>query len=259
MRIYLFAALVVCAGLSGCTTTLGDPQPTAFPFADGNWQFGSSDPKAAALPKISGSLTGPSNNVSGLLHVDVAGGCVQPDDVIEVSGWSDQGAAMVLRGPLAGGTFTLQGVLAADGQSMEEASYKVVGGTCPFPWVSTTAQSYKAVNGNFTGVFKDNSGLSTQLTATLTQSLQPDANGNYSLSGQGSFSEFPCLANTAQLTNTEVTGSTVKMTYVDPVTNDAVVVSGQLATGGQSMTVTNWTLAGGCGPDSGTGSLALLE
>jgi hypothetical protein len=248
-------AFVFCAGLSGCTTTLGDPQPTAFPFAEGNWQFGSADPKAAVLPKISGSLTGPSNSVSGLLHVDVAGACVQPDDVIEVSGWSDQGAAMVLRGPLAGGTFTLQGVLAADGQSMEEASYKVVGGTCAFPWVSTTAQNYKPVNGLFIGSLKDSSGLSSTLTANLTQSPQPDEKGNYSLSGQGTFFEFPCLTNPAQLSNTEVTGSNVKMTYVDPVTNDSVVVAGQLAIGAQSVTVTNWALVGGCGPDSGTGNL----
>jgi hypothetical protein len=255
----LSGALFFCAGLTGCMSNFSDPIATAHPFAAGNWQFASTDPKASVLPQISGSLTGPSNQVSGLLHVDVAGACVPQTNVIEVSGWSDQGAAMVLNGPLAGGTFTFQGVLAADGLSMEEASYKVVGGSCAFPWVSTTAQNYAAVGGTYAGTFKDSSGLSSTLTATLSQSPQSDVNGNYSLTGQGTFAAFPCLTNSAQLTSTEVTGSNVKMTNVDPVTSDSVAVLGQLASDGKSMAVTSWTLAGGCSPDSGTGSLVLQD
>jgi hypothetical protein len=249
----LSVAIAMSFGLTGCVQSM--EVPSSFPFASGNWQIDSSDPKAAALPGLSGSLTGTSTNVSGILHVDSVTSCLDPSVAIEVAGWANKGAVLTLTGQVAGGTLTVQGVLAADGRSMGETWYQVEGGNCALSPAQGVAQNYKAVTGKYTGSFKDASGLVSNLTVNLSQSPQADALGNYSLSGQGAFTAFPCLTNPANLTDTEVTGSNVKMTYVDPVTNDSVSVSGNLASDSQSMMVTNWTLSGGCSKDSGTGKL----
>jgi hypothetical protein len=253
---FSLVSLVFVVGLTGCgSDTLDHPAPTAFPFVSGNWEFSSSDPKASAIASISGALTGSSTNVSGILHVNGTGTCVSPSEVIEVSGWTNQGGVMTLTGPLAGGTLTLQGVMSVDGTSWVLPWYSVSGGSCAVSKVVSVGQNYKPVTGTYTGSFKDSNGLKADLAANLAQSPQPDANGNYSLSGQGTFTAFPCLREHAQLTNTEVTGGHLKMTYIDPATNDAVIVSAQVTGDGQAINVMNWTLTGGCATDAGTGSL----
>jgi hypothetical protein len=249
-------SLIFAVSLTGCgSDTLDHPAPTAFPFVSGNWEFASTDPRASTISSISGALMGSSTNVSGILHVNGTGTCVSPNEVIEVSGWTNQGGVMTLTGSLAGGTLTLQGVMSVDGTSWVLPWYSVSGGSCAVPGVVSIGQNYKPVTGTYTGSFQDSNGLKTNLAANLTQSSQPDANGNYSLTGQGTFTAFPCLREPAQLTNTEVTGSHLKMTYIDPVTNDAVVVSAQVTSNGQTINVVNWTLAGGCATDAGIGSL----
>jgi hypothetical protein len=249
----LAVVLAMSAGFTGCVQNVQTPTPV--PFVSGNWQIDSSDPKAAALSPMSGSLNGTSTNVSGTLHVNSMTSCVKPTDAIQVTGWANQGAVLTLTAPLAGGVLTIQGVLASDGRSMGETWYQVQGGACSMPATQGAAQNYRAVTGTYTGSIQDASGLVSSLTVNLTQSPQSDALGNYSLTGQGTFKAFPCITTPTQLTNTVVTGSNIKMTYIDSITANSVVISGQVQSDGQSMVVTNWTLSGGCSADSGTGKL----
>ncbi len=251
-----FSVAAISLGLCGCAyPTLDNPQPASHAFAEGNWEFVSTSPVPATLPKISGSLTGPSTDVHGLLHAAVDGACVKRDEVIQVSGFVNQGASLILTGSVAGGTFHFYGGLSADGSQMGGAAYKVDGGNCATTWTYVTAQSYKALNGSYTGSIRDSNGLVSSLNATLSQSSQPDQGGNYVLSGGGAFTAFPCLTNQTTLTDTQVTGSSVKMTYYEPVSTDSVVVTGELSPDGKSVTITNWTLVGHCETDTGSGKL----
>jgi hypothetical protein len=257
--IALIGSLVAGAALTGCATTIDHPVPAVLPLAAGNWQFSSSGANGSVAPLISGSLSGPSNEITGLLHTDVAGSCLPENEVLQLNGWANQFGVVTLTGPAAGGVMTLQGVLSVDGKSLGETWYAVEGGNCPSPAADLTAQNYEALNGTYAGVIKDNSGLQGTLTANLSQSPQPNADGNYVLTGQGTFTAFPCLNGPAQLSNTQVTGQSLKMTYINPITHDSVVVAAQFTSDGQQVTVSNWSLVGGCGSDSGTGKLALQQ
>jgi hypothetical protein len=55
--------------------------------------------------------------------------------------------------------------------------------------------------------------------------------------------------------SSQVSGASFTFTYTDAVTTNSVVVSGNFSTDGTLLSVTNWTLSGPCGPDTGTGSM----
>jgi hypothetical protein len=245
--------LAISGGLSGCAGSM--LVPTSFPFVAGNWQIDSTDPKAAGLAAFSGSLTGDSTNVHALLHVNNMNSCVKPTDIIEMSGWANRGAVLTLTGNVAGGLLTVQGVLAEDGRSLGETWYEVEGGPCSVPPSLAAARNYKPVSGTYAGSFKDSNGLVSSLSANLLQSPEPDINGNYTLSGAGTFKAFPCLSGPSVVSNTMVTGENLAMTYLNSTTGDSVTVAARFTADGQSVTVMNWTLIGACGADTGTGSL----
>ncbi len=251
--------LDVC--IAGCGQTAS--VPTDKTFATGNWQFvaaapSSTNPGAAMLPSLSGALTGTSSNLSGILHVDVAGACVAKSEVIKVSGWTDQFGLLTLNGEVSGGTLTIQGYMAADGKSLVEPGYQVAGGTCAV-WTVATAQYFDPINGTYSGAVKDTSGMQSTLTANLSQSSTPDSSGNYSLTGTGQFKANPCFTAPVTVTSSEVTGGDLQLTYVDPSTQGTVAMTGLITPDGKTLTVTNWQTAGACGSISGTGQLAQTQ
>jgi len=251
--------LCVCAAGCGPVASV----PTNKTFEAGNWQFvaavpSSTNPGAAMLPSLSGALSGTSSNISGLLHVDVAGACVGTSEVIEVSGWTDQFGLLTLNGQVSGGTLTIQGYIAADGKSLVESGYLVAGGTCPV-WTVGTAQYYNPVNGTYSGTVKDTSGMQSSLTANLSQSSTADSSGNFTLTGTGQFKANPCFTTPITITSSEVTGGNLQLVYVDPSTQGTVSVTGKITPDGKTLTVTNWATTGACGTNSGTGQLAQTQ
>jgi len=270
-------ALTVSTLLSGCSGGLSPTPAITAVSVTGNWQFTSTATAAATLPSLSGSLTGSGANIAGIIHSDTKAGCISPATPIAISGSTSAQGITTLAGQVAGGMFTMTGTLAADGRSLSAASYTVSGGTCTFPAVKTsfnptpdtamtgptpdtamasaTAQSYSSITGTYTGGFSDSGGNVINISASLTQTPSSDTDGNFQLSGTGSFGTNPCFNSPVTVSNTQVTGGSFTLTYTDSVTTNSVTASGTFSTDGTTLTVTNFTLTGPCGPDSGTGLL----
>ncbi len=253
------SSLTLAASLLGCNSALA-PLPAANAISvTGNWQLSSSDAAAAKLPALSGELKGAGSSITGLFHSNAASACVAPTSIIELTGSANASSVVTLTGAnVAGGTLTVKGNLAADGKSISNASYMVTGGSCAFAKAAVaSAQSYSSITGNYAGTFTDSQGDSLAVTATLTQTPDSDTDGNFQLSGTGSFDQGmnPCIASPASVSNSQVTGGSFSLTYADPTTQNSVAASGTFSTDGTKLTVTGWTLTGACGTVTGTGLL----
>jgi len=245
-------------GLTGCNTALA---PTSVPTANaiavtGNWQFSSTAASASKLSSVSGELTGSSQSMTGLLHSDSASACVAPSQIFEMTGSANAKNEVTLTGSNpAGGKLNVTGTLAADGKSLTNAAYSVSGGACAMAQPADASAQQYTMSANYAGTFSDADGQVIALTATLSQSTTPDQNGNFSLSGTGTFPSNPCFNSPVSATATELTGNTFSFTYQDPTTLNTVAVTGNISPDGSTLNVTNWTLTGPCGPDAGTGLL----
>ncbi len=242
--------------LSGCAATSTMATNTVLPaVATGNWQFSSSATPAVRLASLSGELSGNASALTGILHSQSASACVAPGTAIEVSGSATAKGAVTLTGPVAGGTLTVAGTLAADGKSITDATYNVAGGTCAFVKPATaTAQAYTPINGTYTGTFSDTDGPVITISAQLQQSDLSNTTGNFALNGSGTFGQNPCFTSPVQVSGTQVTGGSFTMTYADGTTGNSVTASGTFSPDATTLTVTSWQLTGSCGPDTGVQS-----
>lgn len=248
--------LVTSLGLSGCSSSIAPVPVTNTRSISGNWQVSSSAAVAGKLPSLSGALTGSAASVSGILHSGSASSCVPPTTLIDVTGRADAKDNLTLTGSLGGGKLAITGMLAEDGKSLTGASYNVSGGSCAFAaQAAATAQSYSSVTGTYAGSFSDAQGQVISITANLVQSPTSDTDGNFQLSGSGTFPSNGCFSSPVSISNAQVTGGTFTQTYADPTTQNNVTATGTFSTDASTLTVTNWTLTGSCGPDTGTGSL----
>ena len=249
------ATLFLAIALTGCSSLAPVYLTNTVPVT-GNWQFSSSAAAAAKLPALSGELTGTGASMTGILQSDSASSCVAPTTAIDVTGSTNaQGITTLTSTGVANGTLTITGALAADGKSFTSATYTVAGGTCAFASAANaTAADFSPIAGSYTGNFSDPKGQILTISATLSQAPTSDANGNFTLSGSATFNNA-CFSNSVPVSNTQVTGGSFTFTYADPVTTNSVTALGTFSTDGTMLTVTNWTLTGPCGPDSGTGTL----
>jgi hypothetical protein len=259
---FAFATPLLLTGCSGMPST-SSSGTTANPFAAvnvaGNWQISSSSTAAANLPAISGALAGTGAAITGVLHPLGLSGCISAATVFTVNGSATStGAVKLTSSSFAGGSvLTVNGTLATDGRSLTNATYTVTGGSCSFATAATaTAQAYAGINGTYTGTLTDASGQGGAITATITQSTTPDANGNFSVTGAASFPNNPCIASPSSSSTSQVTGGTFSFTYTDSASGNQVLTSGNFSTDATTLTVTNYTLTGsGYCQDTGTGVL----
>ncbi len=242
-------------GLAGCTGAMVATPATAAVAVKGNWQLSSSAASATKLASLSGELNGSSSAMTGIFHSNSGSSCVAPAQSFEVSGKADANSMVSLSGTLmTGSKLTIVGTLAADGKSLTNARYNVTGGACAFAKpAEATVQAYTSIDGQFTGNFVDSDGQSIPVVANMTQNPNSDTDGNFQMSGSGTFPNNPCFSSTATITNSQVTGGQFDVTYTDPVTANSVEALGNFSTDGKTLAVTNWQLTGSCGPDTGTG------
>ena len=264
MRLDLHRSLAIAASfvvssflaLAGCSSGLSTASSFDARSVSGNWQVSSVAASASRLPMLSGELTGSGSAVTGILHPGASAACVAPTTAIEVSGHAGAEDLLTLTGSVGGGTLTISGTLAADGKSMTGASYNVVGGSCAFSGKATaTAQAYSSVTGTYSGSFSDAGGQVISVVANLTQTPQSDSDGNFTLSGTGTFPNNPCFSSPVTVSNAQVTGGSFTLTYADPSMQNSVTAAGTFSTDASTLTVTGWNLTGSCGPDMGTGTL----
>lgn len=250
------AVLMLLAGCADDGVIYDTPQNPI----SGNWQV-STTSGSVPLPRISGSLVDSANNVAsatvtGILHADATTSCAKVSDLIAVTGSTDSKGVTTLTGPISGGTVTITGTLAADGRSLSNATMNISGGQCAFVSAAqATVQNYGSVSGTYTGSFVDASGPVMNVTATLSQSPDGDTNGNFTLSGSGSFGTNPCFISPVAVVNSAVSGGNFQLTYTDNTKGNSVTATGTFSVDGTTLTVTNWSLTGPCGADSGTGTL----
>ncbi len=243
--------------LTGCSQTdVRGPNGSPLPdMVKGNWQITSSDIAAANLPTLSGSLAGSSAALTAVFHSRSVRACVVPKSPIQVTGAVDPKGNVTLTGPLAGGTVTVSGALAADGRSLTGTSFNVVGGTCGFPRAAlAAAQAYMPISGTYTGSFRDVDGQIATVQAALNQSADTNGDGNFTLSGTATPNN-PCFSSTVPISSTSVSGGDFSFTYTDPGTNNSVTASGTFSSDASTLNVTGWTSSGPCGADSGTGTM----
>ncbi len=267
--------------LAGCSAS-GAPAAVAAPivtapatpavsYADlaGNWQISSTAPTSAGLSSLAGSFAVSGETVSGMLH-PLTGSCLTPSlsTPFAVTGAIAAGGELTLTSSsFQGGTLHLTGTIAADQHSLLNAQYSISGGSCaPAAQPSfaslrpqdnspiTIAQQYQPIQGTYTGNFSDPDGVVMNVSAVLTQSSSPDANGYYHLSGNATFANNPCL-NAPVVTDSVINGATISTTYTDPNTGNSITATGTFDSTATTLNVTSWTLAGSCGPDQGTGTL----
>lgn len=250
-------SVVLSVGLlSGCGQGYASLAAPTDPLVTGNWQLSSVSSNASKLPALSGEISGTPTSANAIFHSNSTSACVAPTSPIELSGSANGKNVFTLTGSLAGGTLTVTGTLAPDGKSLTNATYNVSGGTCAFPAPAPAdGQNYTSVTGNFAGNFADPGGNVISITAVLSQTPNSDTDGNFQLSGTGTFPTNPCFISPVSVTNSQVTGGSFTLTYTDTMTTNSVTASGTFSTDGTTLTVTNWTLTGPCGPDSGTGLL----
>lgn len=255
-RTSLALAVTLAVALTGCSPE-GSVYTTDTVAVAGNWQFSSTAASAARLASLSGVLSGTGSSITAILHSDSSTSCVAPTTAIALTGTtSAQGITTLTSSNFPSGTLTISGTLALDGKSFTSATYTVAGSTsCAFASpANATANDFNPISGTFTGKFSDVAGPVLTISALLAQSPTSDANGNFTLTGEASFGNA-CFSNNVPISNTQVTGGNFTFTYADPVTTNSVVATGTFSTDGATLTVSNWTLTGPCGPDSGTGTL----
>ncbi len=253
----LTSLLALLPLLNGCAVNNATAPLSPTPaLATGNWQFSSSAAAASRLPSFSGELSGNSTSISGIFHAQAVSACVSPTTAFEVSGSANTAGAVKLTGPVDGGTLTVTGTLAADGKSITDATYNVVGGACAFKQsAQASAQVYTPIAGTYAGTFADASGPVLAVSAQLQQTDQSNTSGNYTLVGTGTFPNNGCFSTPTAAYNTQVTGGTFTMSYADAGgSGNQVVASGTFSPDATTLTITSWQLTGPCGPDTGVPS-----
>jgi hypothetical protein len=148
--------------------------------------------------------------------------------------------------------------LSPNGNSLLVGIYSFTGGSCaPLAQGQITGTQYSSISGTYTGTFTDTVGNQILVTSVLTQTTQPDQNGEFHLSGSSTFPNFSCFTQ-PMLTDSLVTGSSLSETYAassngQPVT---IAATGNFDNTATHLTISNWTVSGGeCDGESGNGEL----
>jgi hypothetical protein len=134
-----------------------------------------------------GSLSASGGTVSGTLVPITNASCGAASTGIAVSGSVDASGNLTVTLPVGGGTASLNATLAANPQTLVGGSYQIVGGTCAMSVTPMTIAEYAPLDGTYTGTFNilttPTSGTATNVTAVLTQSITPNANGMFPVTG----------------------------------------------------------------------------
>lgn len=185
------ALLLPAAVLIGCS--LPSTPPTGSEPASGNWlvsYYGSGVlPQVSgfvgALQFSSGSISGvltpqPPPNLTGLLPFPT---CTTFAPTA-ITGTIDASNNLTLSLPVGGGAATITATIGSNPETPATGSFEIAGGTCAMSAVSMTITEYAPVTGTYTGSLTNmQNGTLSPVTAVLTQSTTPTADGVFPLTG----------------------------------------------------------------------------
>jgi hypothetical protein len=183
------AAVIACG--SGST-----PPASTGPYLslNGNWEaIGTSGiPPALTTPiaAFMGALQSSGGVVTGTLRAFDASNflnpCVPFAQGLPVTGTLSPSGNLVLTVPISGGTATLTATLGSTLQTFATGTWQIVGGACAMPSTSMAINQFAPVTGTYIGTLTSSLGsptVSSTITAVLTQSATPDAEGQFPLTG----------------------------------------------------------------------------
>jgi hypothetical protein len=260
MRTRLLTSFVT--GISGLTLVLlagcgqiNSPLRVGTALA-GNWTFA---PTTSNVVLNLGFTQGAYETVSAVARLQ-GSSCVDATTDILLTGSVDANDIVTLIStPFGGTTLTITGQVAPNGKGMAAANWSFAGGACAsLGKAAVTATNYSTIGGTYTGVFSDRDDNQLAVSAFLQQTTQPDANGQFSVSGTATFPSSPCFTEQPTVTSSLVTGSSLSMTYTDPGSGAVLTATGTFNSAASQLTIASWSIVGGaCNADSGTGTMAL--
>jgi hypothetical protein len=208
--------LLLCAALSllllsGCgsgfSPTNTGPGGTYLSL-NGNWEIpGIGSPiGTVALPisNFTGALQSNGANVTGTFHSEdfnlqdilSLNPCVTLNQDLPVTGTLDISGNLTLTVLISGGTATIKIPLNANLQFSGIGSYVINGGRCAMAQVSAEASQFVPIAGTYVGTLTPSgSSSTTTVTAMLTQSTTPDADGLFALAGTVQASGAACTGS----------------------------------------------------------------
>jgi len=250
----VFGGLALCVFVAtGCNSAELTATSSAAPLT-GNWSFTAPAAQGAQPITLNAGFVQTGEAVTAVAHLSGAS-CISASTGIALSGAvSALNQVSLISQPFAGTTLSLKGQLSANGKALSNATWTFSGGNCAaLGSESITATDYAEINGTYTGTFIDAGNNQLAITATLTQTTQPDPNGQYHLSGSATFPNNPCFTQPI-VTDSLVTGSSLSTTYSQG--SASITAVGTFNSDATQLTVTNWQVSGGlCDGDTGTGSL----
>jgi len=257
VSLFGLAALLGSLLLSGCGQVNTSTQVGT--SLSGNWSF---TPSGSNIVLNLGFTQGAYETVSAVARLN-GSSCVSPTtDILltgSVAGGNNQ--MMLVSSAFNGTTLTLEGQVSGDGKAIAGAVWTFTGGNCGSLGKSNvTATGYTAIDGTYTGTFVSTGGTQIPVSALIEQTSQPNADGQFALSGTATFTGANCFVDQPSITTSLVTGNSFSMTYTDPGSSAVLNAAGTLNGQATQLNITSWSITGGpCNGESGTATLTEQE
>jgi hypothetical protein len=189
-----FTLLLPLAALLACGA---NPTPSApatnYLNLTGDWvALVPSTPGAPPISDFLGALQSSGSTVTGTLRAISLSipQCVSFTQDLHATGTIDANNNLVLTIPIAGGTATITATIATP-ESYTPGTWQISGGACATPSTAIQIAEFAPSTGTYTGVVNvldtttglPVAGTATNVTAVLTQSTTPNADGEFPLSG----------------------------------------------------------------------------
>jgi len=188
-RVALLLSAIALACALGCGSA------TTAPAADylnisGNWDIvGTSQGPTPPISDIFGALQASNGAVTGTLHAlgsNPTASCVSLTQDLPVTGTLDAANNLTLNVAIPGGKAIIQATLTQDLQTFANGTYSISGGACAMTSAAMVAYQIAPITGTYTGTLtlsQSNPAVTATVTAQLTQSSTPTADGYFPLSG----------------------------------------------------------------------------
>jgi hypothetical protein len=233
------------------------PSP-AISSVSGNWDIQSQSVVSSGSMEFFGILQAGSR-VTGMLHV-FSPSCYKLTDIVPVSGAiSAQGDTLSLTSDsVAGQVLTMTGVLSSDRNTFLSGTYAIDGGCGNGDHGTIIGVLVPAFTNTYTGTFKSfQTGKTTSVTLSLTQSPMPDAQGFVPVSGTATFVDSACFSSgTLSGVGSFVFGSTIDVVLDTNDGGHLSLVARLTDSSTKSIAGTYAVLSGSC---EGDGGIAILE
>jgi hypothetical protein len=196
-----FTLLISLATLLGCGVTPTPPTTSSSSLdLTGNWG-------ALAIPnqltpgilptpiaEFNGALASTNGTVIGVLRAfdpTFLSPCVPLTQDLAAIGTLDAANNLTLTVPISGGIATITATLPQNLHSFISGSWQISGGACAMPATAIWLSQYASATGTYTGTYNvldltthlPVPGTATAITATLTQSVASNADGQFPLTG----------------------------------------------------------------------------